>query len=114
MPVLIIQAVHDRIISVDDIDELARIYQSLGTHVTYHRDGFCEHIMLHVFSAPMSLRWLRDRFEGRPLDEHRTRTTWPTLLNPSTYRGLGRLAAITARVITGRGVERRPLSQLDR
>jgi pimeloyl-ACP methyl ester carboxylesterase len=110
MPVLIVQATHDRIISVSDIDALARTYEAGGTHVTYHRDRFCEHILLHPMSAPMTLRWLRDRFDNRPLDEHRIRTTWPTLLNPSTYRGMARLARISAKVVTGRRVERRPLS----
>jgi hypothetical protein len=114
MPVLIVQAVHDRIISVDDIDRLASTYAAGGANVTYHRDRFCEHILLHPMSAPMALRWLRDRFDGRPLDENRRRTTWPTILNPSTYRGLARLARVSARVVTGRGVERRPLSQFDR
>lgn len=114
MPVLIIQAVHDRIISVDDIDQLAQTYELGGTDVTYHRDRFCEHILLHPLSAPMSLRWLRDRFEGLPVEERRSRTTWPTLLNPSTYRGMARLAVVSGKVIAGRGVERRPLSQLDR
>ena len=114
MPLLIVQAVHDRIISVDDIDRLADIYSAGGTDVTYHRDRFCEHILLHPLSAPMSLRWLRDRFDGRPLDENRRRTTWPTSFNPSTYRGMARLARVSARVLTGRGVERRPLSQFDR
>jgi pimeloyl-ACP methyl ester carboxylesterase len=114
MPVLIVQAVHDRIISVDDIDRLASTYAAGGANVTYHRDRFCEHILLHPMSAPMALRWLRDRFDGRPLDENRRRTTWPTVLNPSTYRGLARLARVSARVVTGRGVERRPLSQFDR
>jgi triacylglycerol lipase len=114
MPVLIVQAVHDRIISVDDIDRLADSYSAGGTDVTYHRDRFCEHILLHPFSAPMALRWLRDRFDGRPPDENRARTTWPTMFNPSTYRGMARLVRVSAKVITGRGVERRPLSQLDR
>jgi triacylglycerol lipase len=114
MPVLIVQAVHDRIISVADIDALADTYAAGGTDVTYHRDRFCEHILLHPLSAPMSLRWLRDRFTDRPLDENRARTTWPTLLNPSTYRGMARLAVISAKVIAGRGVEKRPLSRLDR
>jgi triacylglycerol lipase len=113
MPVLIIQAVHDRIISVGDIDQLAQTYILGGTDVTYHRDRFCEHILLHPLSAPMSLRWLRDRFQGRPSDERRARTTWPTLLNPSTYRGMARLAVVSGKVIAGKGVERRPLSQLD-
>jgi triacylglycerol lipase len=107
MPVLIVQAAHDRIISASDIDALAHTYETGGTNVTYHRDKFCEHILLHPMSAPMTLRWLRDRFNNRPLDEHRIRTTWPTLLNPSTYRGMARLARISAKVITGRHVERR-------
>ncbi len=71
MPVLIVQAVHDRIISVDDIDELTETYTNGGASVTYHRDMFSEHLLLHPMSAPMTLRWLRDRFAGRPLrDAH--------------------------------------------
>lgn len=113
-PILIVQAVHDRVVSVDDIDELTHIYCDGGASVTYHRDLFSEHMLLHTMSAPMTLRWLRDRFAGKPLREHLTRTKWPTLLNPSTYRGMVRLGVITAKVMTGRRVERRPLSQFDR
>jgi alpha-beta hydrolase superfamily lysophospholipase len=112
-PLLIVQAVNDKIIDVKLIDELAETYRAAGTSVTYHRDCFSEHLLLHTLSAPMTLRWLRDRFAGRPLSEHLVRTTWPTLFNPSTYRGLIRLAGITAKVITGRTVKRRPLSRLD-
>jgi pimeloyl-ACP methyl ester carboxylesterase len=113
-PVLIIQAVHDEIISVDGIDELAETYASGGAHVTYHRDAFSEHLLLHPMSAPMALRWLSDRFAGRPLGEHLARTKWPTMFNPSTYKGMARLAVITAKVLTGRKVDRLPLSVLDR
>ena len=112
-PVLIVQAVHDKIVSVDDIDELTEAYRAGGASVTYHRDSFSEHMLLHPMSAPMTLRWLRDRFAGRPLSEHLVQTTWPTLFNPSTYKGMLRLVGIAARVITGRKVERRPLSVLD-
>lgn len=112
-PVLIVQAVHDRIVSVEAIDDLMETYVSGGAHVTYHRDMFSEHMLLHPMSAPMTLRWLRDRFADRPLSEHRLRTAWPTLLNPSTYRGMLRLGLISAKVMTGRRVERRPLSELD-
>src|SRR3954451_1273202 len=108
-PVLIVQAVHDRIVSVDDIDELTDTYQSGGASVTYHRDMFSEHMLLHPMSAPMTLRWLTDRFNGKPLDEHLVRTTWPTLLNPMTYVGMARLIKIATKVITGRTVERSPL-----
>jgi triacylglycerol lipase len=108
-PVLIVQAVHDRIVSVDDIDELSEIYRSGGASVTYHRDLFSEHMLLHPMSSPMALRWLTDRFDGKPLSEHIVRTTWPTLLNPMTYVGMARLIKIAARVVTGRTVERSPL-----
>jgi hypothetical protein len=108
-PVLLIQAVHDRIVSVDDIDELADTYESGGASVTYHRDMFSEHMLLHPMSAPMALRWLTDRFAGKPLSENLIRTKWPTLLNPMTYMGMARLVSIAAKVVTGRTVERRPL-----
>ncbi|MBX7432871.1 lipase family protein [Mycobacterium sp. Y57] len=112
-PVLIVQAVHDRIISVEDIDDLTETYTNGGASVTYHRDMFSEHMLLHPMSAPMTLRWLRDRFAGRPLRAHIARTKWPTLLNPSTYRGMLTLGLITARVVTGRRVDRHPLSRFD-
>ncbi len=108
-PVLIVQAVHDRIVSVDDIDELTDTYKSGGASVTYHRDMFSEHMLLHPMSSPMALRWLTDRFNGKPLGEHLVRTTWPTLLNPMTYVGMARLVKIAAKVVTGRRVERSPL-----
>jgi triacylglycerol lipase len=94
---------------VDDIDELTDMYQSGGASVTYHRDMFSEHMLLHPMSAPMTLRWLTDRFIGKPLDAHLVRTKWPTLLNPMTYVGVARLTKIAAKVVTGRTVERSPL-----
>jgi triacylglycerol lipase len=111
--VLIVQAVHDPIISVDDIDALVETYSSNGASIAYHRDGFCDHLLLHPLSAPMTLRWLRDRFNGRALSEHGTRTKWPTLFNPSTYLGLLKLGVIATKVITGRSVDRIPLSKAD-
>ena len=108
-PVLIIQAVHDYLISVDDIDDLADAYSGGGADVTYHRDAFNEHLLLHPLSAPMTLRWLQDRFARRPLTDHLIRTTWPTMFNPATYIGMARLARIAAKVITGRPIRRRPL-----
>jgi hypothetical protein len=108
-PVLIVQAVHDYLIDVGDIDELADAYSAGGADVTYHRDAFCEHLLLHPLSAPMTLRWLQDRFARRPLSTRRARTKWPTMFNPATYTGMARLAVIAAKVITGQTVHRRPL-----
>jgi hypothetical protein len=108
-PVLIIQAVHDYLVDVHDIDEVVDAYSAGGADVTYHRDALSEHITLHPLSAPMALRWLQDRFADRPLADHLLRTNWPTILNPVTYIGMARLAVIAAKVITGRTVHRRPL-----
>jgi alpha-beta hydrolase superfamily lysophospholipase len=108
-PVLIVQAVHDYLIDVNDIDALAAAYSAGGARVTYHRDAFNEHMVLHPLSAPMTLRWLTDRFARRPLTEHLSRTTWPTMFHPMTYVGVARLVRIAARVITGRKIARRPL-----
>ncbi len=108
-PVLMVQAVHDYLIDVDDIDVLADAYSAGGARVTYHRDAFNEHMLLHPLSAPMTLRWLTDRFNRRPLTEHHIRTTWPTMFNPMTYVGMARLARIAAKVVFGRKIHRRPL-----
>ncbi len=108
-PVLIVQAVHDYLIDVNDIDALADAYSAGGARVTYHRDAFNEHMLLHPLSAPMTLRWLTDRFDRRQLTEHLIRTTWPTMFHPMTYVGMARLAKIAAKVITGRKIPRRPL-----
>jgi triacylglycerol lipase len=104
-----VQAVHDPIVSVDDIDALSDTYLAGGASVTYHRDTFSEHLSLHPLSAPMTLRWLTDRFAGKPVSENFARTKWPTMLNPMTYVGMARLVRIAAKVVTGRTVERRPL-----
>ncbi|MGV0837487.1 lipase family protein [Mycolicibacterium thermoresistibile] len=109
-PVLVVQAVHDRIISVEDVDHLVDTYRAGGAAVTYHRDPCCGHLLLHPVSAPMTLRWLRDRFTGRALDAHPTRSRWPVLLHPATYVGMVKLGVITGKVMLGRPVERKPLS----
>lgn len=109
VPVLLIQAVHDEVIAVENIDKLADAYSSGGADVTYHRDLFNDHFLLHPMSAPMALQWLNDRFAGRPLTDHLVKTTWPAALHPATYRGMWRLGVIAARVVTGRTLDRRPL-----
>jgi hypothetical protein len=108
-PVLIVQAGHDYLIDVHDIDTLAHAYSAGGASVSYHRDAFNEHMLLHPLSAPMTLRWLTDRFARRPVQDHLLRTVWPTMFNPMTYAGMVRLGIIAAKVITGRKIRRRPL-----
>ncbi|WP_152665471.1 lipase family protein [Mycobacterium sp. UM_Kg1] len=100
-PVLMLQAVHDQVISVVHIDHLAEAYANAGARVTYHRDLLSEHATLHPLSAPMVLDWLRDRFADRPLHQSAVSSGWPVLLNPRTYLGLARLGLVATRVITG-------------
>lgn len=109
MPLLMVQAVHDQIIAVDAIDELAATYTAGGAQVAYHRDLFSEHLSLHPLAAPMALRWLTDRFDDRPVTDHMVRTVWPALLNPITYVGMARLGAVLARLVGGQMVRRNPL-----
>lgn len=108
-PVLMVQAIHDQVISVDDIDTLAETYATGGARLTYHRDLLSEHILLHPLSTPMVLDWLRDRFADRPLPDGAVQSQWPALLNPRTYLGLARLGLVAARVLTGGAMRRLPL-----
>lgn len=108
-PVLMVQAIHDQVISIRDIDALAATYAAGGARLTYHRDLFSDHILLHPLSTPMVLDWLGDRFDDRPLPAAPVQKEWPALLNPKTYLGLVRLGVVAARVITGGAVRRLPL-----
>lgn len=103
-PVLIIQAVHDEIISASCIDELADTYCGGGANVTYHRDLLNEHMLLHPMSAPMTLAWLDARFNGEALPSCPQRTSWPLAFKPSTYLGLLKLGWISAKVVGGRSL----------
>ncbi|AZG47137.1 lipase family protein [Gordonia insulae] len=71
IPLLVVQAVHDEVISVDDIDGQVDRYRDQGAAVTYVRDQLSEHYSLLPLSGPLAVSWLAHRLEGRP---HRNRT----------------------------------------
>uniref|UniRef100_UPI003D90ED7C lipase family protein n=1 Tax=Gordonia sp. B7-2 TaxID=3420932 RepID=UPI003D90ED7C len=66
IPLLVVQAVHDEVIGIDDIDELTANYRAHGVPVTYIRDQLSEHFTLLPFSGPLAVKWLSHRLEGRP------------------------------------------------
>jgi len=68
-PLLVVQAVHDQIISINDVDGQVRRYVTAGAHVTYRRDRLSEHLSLHPLAAPVTVHWLSDRFAGKPLPD---------------------------------------------
>ncbi|MDJ0394808.1 lipase family protein [Rhodococcus sp. G-MC3] len=102
VPMLVIQAVHDQIIAVDDVDGQVHRYLDNGVHVTYLRDRLSEHLSLHPLSAPLTLDWLRDRFEGRELPASGVTTVWSTALSLGAVRDLFALAWSATLAVFGR------------
>ena len=109
-PVLIVQAVHDQLISVARHRRAGR-HLPVGRRidVTYHRDMFSEHMLLHPLSAPMTLRWLTRPIQRQAAVRAHDSDQMADAAEPMTYVGMARLAKIVAKVVTGRTVERSPL-----
>ena len=103
-PVLVVQAVRDQIIGVDAVDGQVERYLAGGTHVTYIRDQFSEHMSLAVLSVPAALAWLEDRIAGRDLPAAATSTVWSVVLSRSTVRGLLGMGLVALKVLTGRPI----------
>lgn len=74
IPLLVVQAVHDEVISVDDVDGQVARYRDRDVPVTYVRDQLSEHYSLLPLSGPLAVSWLSHRLEGRPARD-RTVTT---------------------------------------
>jgi pimeloyl-ACP methyl ester carboxylesterase len=70
IPLLVVQAVHDEVISADDVDGQVARYRDRGVPVTYVRDQLSEHYSLLPLSGPLAVSWLSHRLEGRPARDH--------------------------------------------
>jgi pimeloyl-ACP methyl ester carboxylesterase len=101
-PILVVQAVHDPMIDVGDVDGQVRRYRAAGANVTYFRDRLSEHLSLHPIAAPLTLDWLSDRCAGKPIDGSTTRTVWSLAGSLAGLRGLIGLAVSTGRAFGGR------------
>ncbi|MDV6230066.1 lipase family protein [Rhodococcus cercidiphylli] len=101
-PLLVVQAVHDPMIDVDDVDGQVHRYRAAGANVTYIRDRLSEHLSLHPIATPATLDWLSDRFAGKPTDESSTNTVWSLAGSLPGLRGLLGLAVSTGRAFAGR------------
>ncbi|WP_338887266.1 lipase family protein [Rhodococcus sovatensis] len=102
VPMLVVQAVHDQIIAVDDVDGQVDRYLDNGAHVTYLRDRLSEHLSLHPLSAPLTLDWLQDRFDGQPLPPSGITTVWSTASSFGAVRDLFALAWSATLALLGR------------
>lgn len=103
MPLLMVQAVADPIISVRNIDALADTYHRGGASLTYLRDVLSEHAVLHPISTSYALRWLQDRFTDQPVPPSRTKRT-ALALSLEAVTGLLRLGYVSLKVVTGRSL----------
>ncbi|MFI6869292.1 lipase family protein [Nocardia sp. NPDC050406] len=86
-PVLTVQAVHDLIIPVRNVDRLVARYRAAGTHVRYLRDRLGGHVTLGLLAAPLLENWLADRFADRPLPAGETKTVLSLAFSPHAARG---------------------------
>ncbi len=102
VPLLVVQAIHDQIIAADDVDGQVDRYLDEGVHVTYLRDRFSEHLLLHPLSMPLTLDWLQDRFDGHSLPPSGIKNVWSTAASFGAVRDLVALAWSAASAVFGR------------
>ncbi|WP_341258585.1 lipase family protein [Gordonia malaquae] len=68
-PMFMIQSTNDWLIPRPSVDKLVKTYcLDPSANVQYLRDHFSEHITLDVFYAPLMIKFLKDRFNGEPLN----------------------------------------------
>lgn len=101
-PILVVQAVHDRIIDVRDVDDQVERYVDGGAQVRYVRDGFSEHIGLMLIAQPLMISWLEARFAAVP-GPSGTATVRSLLLSPASWGAYADLIGTTLRLLVGRG-----------
>lgn len=106
MPMLVIQGVNDELIAVDDIDHHVARYAIRGAHVRYLRDRLSLHMPLQFIGAPVTMHWLADRFDQRPLPAAGTETVWSVAFTKREVLGHWRFARLFARMLAGRPIRR--------
>lgn len=101
MPLLVTQAVHDQIVPVAAVDRMVDELTAGGAQVTYLRDRFSEHFLLHIVSGPLVLGWLTDRIAGVPETASSTTTVRTALASVDRLRGGIRMLRVCGRVLRG-------------
>ncbi|MFE1595044.1 lipase family protein [Nocardia sp. NPDC058705] len=101
-PLLVLQPVNDQVIHCGNVDLQVQRYLRAGVHVTYFRDRLSEHFSMLPLSTSLSLAWLTDRLEGKPLPAPQTRTVLSLSTLSSSWRGLPGVAGTALAVAVGR------------
>ncbi|MEU8894858.1 lipase family protein [Nocardia sp. NPDC048505] len=107
MPMLVLQGVNDELIAVRDVDRHVERYRDAGAHIHYIRDRLSLHLALLYLGTPLTMNWLADRFDGKPLPPSTTRTVWSVAWGAREVRAHLRFAALFLRMLTGRTISQR-------
>ncbi|MEV6060847.1 lipase family protein [Nocardia asteroides] len=108
-PLLVLQPLNDQVIHCDGVDRQVERYQHAGVHVTYVRDRLSDHFTLLPLSTALSLSWLADRVEGKPLPAPSTRTVLSLNASAAGLRGLAAIVGTALTVAVGRAPVSRKL-----
>ncbi|SNX83235.1 related to lipase family [Melanopsichium pennsylvanicum] len=66
VPCLIYQSLHDEVVPYKTTEDLVVAWSSQGACIDYVRDKLSAHVVLVFTGCPMAIRWMQDRFEGKP------------------------------------------------
>ncbi|TKY86808.1 hypothetical protein EX895_004449 [Sporisorium graminicola] len=66
VPCHIYQSLHDEVVPFKTTDDLVVAWSSQGACIDYVRDTLSAHIVLCFTGCSMAIRWMQDRFDGKP------------------------------------------------
>ncbi|AVH22628.1 lipase family protein [Nocardia cyriacigeorgica] len=104
IPMLILQAIPDEVISVADVDALVARYRAAGAEVHYLRDRLALHLPLEFLGAPTMADWLGDRLAGRARPAPTTTDVWSVAGTRSSAGDLCGFARQILRMLTARPI----------
>lgn len=66
VPCQIYQSLHDEVVPYKTTDDLVVAWSSQGACIDYTRDTLSAHVVLCFTGTAMAIRWMQDRFDGKP------------------------------------------------
>ena len=66
VPCQIYQSLQDEVVPYKTTDDLVVAWSAQGACIDYVRDTLSAHIVLCFTGSPMAIRWMQDRFDGKP------------------------------------------------
>ncbi|SPO23149.1 related to lipase family [Ustilago trichophora] len=66
VPCQIYQSLHDEVVPYKTTDDLVVAWSSMGACIDYTKDTMSDHVVLCFAGCPLAIRWMQDRFDGKP------------------------------------------------